>query len=375
MATPPTLDFDALLAPISEAEPCGPGLRNDPATRPIYQAVYDARKAASAAERAASMTGDDAEDRSAAGAPDWRAVVRLASDALSTKSKDLWLAAWLIEGQAREHGFAGLRDGFRLVRELCERYFESLHPRPDEDDDITMTLSQLAGLNGEGTADGVLLGAIAAIPITEGRTVGPFTGHDYADAESVAKTADPDARARRIEQGAATLEIFDTAARETSPEFFAALREDIEGTIDEFDKMNAVLGEKSGNDRNGFPASPPSTRISTALADALTRVKSLAGEPQETPSEEGSSEEAAAGGTRVASGSISSREDAFKTLMKVAEFFRRTEPHSPVSYALEQAVRWGRMQLPDLIRDLVSDDTVRREFFRRTGIQNDSNND
>jgi type VI secretion system protein ImpA len=61
--------------------------------------------------------------------------------------------------------------------------------------------------------------------------------------------------------------------------------------------------------------------------------------------------------------------------MKVAEFFRRTEPHSPVSYALEQAVRWGRMPLPDLIKDLVSDDTVRREFFRRTGIKPDSNDD
>jgi type VI secretion system protein ImpA len=55
--------------------------------------------------------------------------------------------------------------------------------------------------------------------------------------------------------------------------------------------------------------------------------------------------------------------------MRVAEFFRRTEPHSPVSYALEQAVRWGRMPLPELIRELVTDESVRRDFFRRTGMK------
>jgi type VI secretion system protein ImpA len=103
-------------------------------------------------------------------------------------------------------------------------------------------------------------------------------------------------------------------------------------------------------------------------------------EPEPEPEAEAEDAEAApaAGGSsggRSPSGNIVGREDAFKTLMKVAEFFRRTEPHSPVSYALEQAVRWGRMPLPDLIKDLVSDDTVRREFFRRTGIKPDSNDD
>ena len=62
------------------------------------------------------------------------------------------------------------------------------------------------------------------------------------------------------------------------------------------------------------------------------------------------------------------REDAFRSLLQVADFFRRTEPHSPVSYALEQAVRWGRMPLPELLQELISDEAVRKDLFRRTGI-------
>jgi type VI secretion system protein ImpA len=373
MPSPPTIDFDALLAPISEGQPCGVALKDDPATSATYYEVKDAREAARASERAGANAswGDDGGAHSAtAGKPDWHLVVRLASAALRDKTKDLWIAAWLLEGLVRQHGFAGLRDGFRLVREYCERYFECVHPRPDEEGFAT-TVAQLSGLNGEG-AEGALIGAIAAIPITQGTSVGPFTGRDYADAESIARTADPEVRAKRVAQGAATLEMLEAAARETSREFFTLEREDLLAAIDEFEKMTAVLAEKCGNDAHGYSAAPPSSKIAGALADSLSRVRSLAGEPpQADPPTEGVA--AAAGGTTMlGGGNISGREDAFQALMKVAEYFRRTEPHSPVSYALEQAVRWGRMPLPDLIRDLVTDESVRREFFRRTGMKMDN---
>ncbi len=65
---------------------------------------------------------------------------------------------------------------------------------------------------------------------------------------------------------------------------------------------------------------------------------------------------------------VASRDEALQHLLRVADFFRKSEPHSPVSYALEQAVRWGRMPLPDLLKDLVSDDTVLAQVFKRMGI-------
>jgi type VI secretion system protein ImpA len=66
---------------------------------------------------------------------------------------------------------------------------------------------------------------------------------------------------------------------------------------------------------------------------------------------------------------IKTREDAFKHLLRVAEFFHRTEPHSIVAYTLEQAVRWGRMPLPDLLTELIPEENPRKAFFRQVGIR------
>lgn len=65
---------------------------------------------------------------------------------------------------------------------------------------------------------------------------------------------------------------------------------------------------------------------------------------------------------------VASHNEALQHLLRVADYFRKAEPHSPVSYASEQAVRWGRMPLPDLLKDLVSDQTVLGEVFKRMGI-------
>ena len=74
------------------------------------------------------------------------------------------------------------------------------------------------------------------------------------------------------------------------------------------------------------------------------------------------------GANNVLASRMQTREEAFRALLQVSDFFRRTEPHSPVSYAVEQAVRWGRMKLPELLAELVADDSTRREIFKRTGI-------
>jgi type VI secretion system protein ImpA len=67
-------------------------------------------------------------------------------------------------------------------------------------------------------------------------------------------------------------------------------------------------------------------------------------------------------------GPIRSREEAFEQLRLVARFFRETEPHSVLSWQLEECVRWGRMTLPELLTDLISDGTTRDALFKRVGI-------
>jgi type VI secretion system protein ImpA len=73
------------------------------------------------------------------------------------------------------------------------------------------------------------------------------------------------------------------------------------------------------------------------------------------------------GGTRAAG--LETRQEALVTLLRVAEYFRQAEPHSPISYALEQAVRWARLSLPELLSELVTDKSAREEIFKRAGIK------
>jgi type VI secretion system protein ImpA len=377
MASPDTLDFAQLLQPVSDAEPAGAELKDHPTLSAVYYRIKDARDAARSAERQlaqAALYGDEA-DASRAAAPNWKQVREAAAEAIAKHSKDLWIAAWLIEALTREHGFAGLRDGFRLTRELCERFWDGIHPRPDEDG-YAHTVAQLTGLCGD-ESEGALIAPILNLPIANSPSLRPLTSADYQQATQVEQMADPDRRAQRIEQGAVTLQLFERAAAETPEDWYRTLLEDLNQALDEFARLSQVLDERCGQNADGYPAAPPASQLRNALEGCRDRVRSLARSLSPGAGEDSDQPPSATGNlatipgnqpTSVATGKVVTREDAFRLLLQVADFFRRSEPHSPVSYALEQAVRWGRMSLPELVAELVSDDAMRQEIFRRVGM-------
>ena len=376
MSSPAVLDFETLLRPISDERPSGAELREDPGLGGLFFQLKDARETARVAESQIfrQQLSDDgmAEDIDP---PNWADVRDQATTIISEHSKDLWIAAWLIEALARLHGFAGLRDGFQLTRMMCEQYWDSIHPYPDEDDGITWTVSQLAGLNGE-DGDGALIGPINNIPITPStRSYRPLSTFDLIEAETLSKSPDLEMRERRMEQGAVLSEDFDKVLREATPDQFMEILADIQEAREEFDQLTKVLDKRCGKGPDGYHLSPPSSAISRALDDVHGRIKSLTKGLLATESDEATGEDAEdqVEGRGVSTGrfpdSVANREEAFRTLLKVADFFRRTEPHSPVSYSLEQAVRWGKMSLPDLMQDLIGNDQARNELFRRAGIE------
>src|SRR5690242_4088051 len=128
-----TLLRDELLAPIPGANPGGVALRYDP----IYDKIKEARR-----EDEDIPQGEWQTTRKTA---DWPQVIRLASDALATKSKDLQLAAWLSEAMLRREGFAGFRSGLDLLVGLLEQHWDHLYPEI-EDGDAEMRAAPLEWL-------------------------------------------------------------------------------------------------------------------------------------------------------------------------------------------------------------------------------------
>ena len=159
MPTSETLDFDSLLAPISPERPTGVNLKTDPAPDNLYHKIKRDADLSRTSERLLRVAerNEDGSVKDKIDAPVWPKVVEQAIKALSEKTKDLWIASWLIEGLVRQQGFPGLRDGFRLVRELSERYWDKLHPPLNEDDladgeyTAVIQLSRLVGGETEGT--------------------------------------------------------------------------------------------------------------------------------------------------------------------------------------------------------------------------------
>ena len=78
---------------------------------------------------------------------------------------------------------------------------------------------------------------------------------------------------------------------------------------------------------------------------------------------------AAAAGLVTAPGGFASREDALRMLAQIAEFFQRSEPHSPLAYTLKDAVRRGRMTWPELLEEMVPDAGSRAAIMSTLGIR------
>jgi len=142
------LDFDKLLAPISGDNPSGKDVR--------YELTYDQIKEARRSDDTLSRGDWQREVKTS----DWKTVKELATTTLIKESKDLQIAGWLTEALTWLHGFAGLKDGLHLIRELLNQFWETVYPEI-EDDDLDYRVSPLEWL------DNTFAVTIKQIPINE----------------------------------------------------------------------------------------------------------------------------------------------------------------------------------------------------------------
>ncbi|WP_299690972.1 type VI secretion system ImpA family N-terminal domain-containing protein [uncultured Vibrio sp.] len=64
------------------------------------------------------------------------------------------------------------------------------------------------------------------------------------------------------------------------------------------------------------------------------------------------------------------RDHAFQEIRKIAEYFKETEPHSPIAFLLERSIRWGYMSFPELLQEMVGNESVIAQINQMTGMDN-----
>jgi type VI secretion system protein ImpA len=135
--------------------------------------------------------------------------------------------------------------------------------------------------------------------------------------------------------------------REMSLEGGAALLPDAEYCLAMLCELERVVDRRLGAEGPGFSAAKD------ALQAAITTIA-----PVGSPAAMSMAGEATAGGAGQAAafgGAVQNRAQALSQLRLVADFFRRTEPHSPVAYLADKAASWGEMPLHVWLRAVVKD--------------------
>lgn len=366
MASQTSIDLDALLAPISDDMPTGKDCRQTSSPNSLYQQAKLARNSAREIERK-NASGVDL------GSPDddWRKVYEVAPKILMQESKDLEVACWYLEALLRRFGFQGLRDGLKLLNGLVENFWDDLYPTPDEDG-LETKVAPITGLNGSGQ-EGVLIAAIRTSLITQGNSTGPFAFWECQKALANQRIQDSDNREKEFKRLGFEFEDMEKAVSESSSEYMTSLRDNLTECIALYRQLSGRLDEYCGT----YDA-PPTSMVTSLLEECLSVVKHLAQDkfPVEEVTETGDTNATDEGATSTApsaptraAGPLETREQAFKQLLEIAEFFRKREPHSPISYVLEKAVKWGNMPLFELMRELIADENSLAEYGKLTGVK------
>jgi type VI secretion system protein ImpA len=232
-----TVDLEAILAPIPGDLPAGADLRYDP----VQEEIKEARRA----EDPLSVVEGEPKQS------DWQKVIDLAVKALSSKTKDLQIAAWLAEALIHTDGFEGFIAGLRILTGLLEKYWDTLYPAIEEGD-LEYRVGPLEFMNEK------LWMAVKNIPVTdprasdgypllkyiESRTVGYEKDclNQYGDVDD-SKTAK---RKEMIAEGKLTAEAFDVAMGKSSPTFYESLFGAVTTCREAFDAFEKVIDAKFG---------------------------------------------------------------------------------------------------------------------------------
>ena len=265
-------------------------------------------------------------------APQWGDIKNRAIEALA-KSKDLRVLAFLGSAVLRTDGFPAFSDTLNVAARWLDMYWSQIHPVVSED-----AILRRNALNCFADPMGVVDG-LRRLPLVTSRVHGTFSLRDLdiASGQVAAKDGDPRPSEDQINAAFAEMPLEELAAlHESMVQAQAALK-----SID--NHMREAAGSEATPQFD--PLSAQLVRMERAVAAQLALRPG-----HETSPAEG---DGAVAGSR--GGAIKSRQDAIAALDAVAEFFRRTEPSSPIPLFIARAKRLVSKDFLEVLADIAPD--------------------
>ena len=345
MPTPETLDIEALLAPIPGEEPAGGAVpfalrdRLDQARKEVNPDDFDPKDPRRPAE---------------AKLADWTGIVAGATDALQKTTKDLTLVARLIEAETHLRGFAGLRDGLRLLRRLTDEAWDRIRPVIEEPEDIEV---RAAAINWLDDAD---RGARFPSTIRAARLIeSPIGSLSWLEWNQSKKSP-------------AAAELVEKAVNDAPRDACQRIAEDLDEVAAELVLLLGLFNDKMGRAAPGLIQVRQAALECQTLAHQVLERKGpapiTAVEAEAEPGAEATSPTEAGGPVGVGR-IVANRAQAYQRLLEVADALQAIEPHSPIPYVIRRAIALGQLPFPDLMKALISDAAVLSEMSRNLGIK------
>jgi type VI secretion system protein ImpA len=325
---------DQLLDPISATSPAG----EDLAFSPELDAISLARKFD-------DPSLDQGEWVTELKEADWDFVVTRCAKLLQEKSKDLRLAVWLAEAAAKQYHLRGLAESLKLLAGLCDDYWDlGLYPEAD-DGDNEQRIGNLAWILNRCPA------LLREMPLTEGRG----TGYSTIDFETARKQAsrNGDSSSSQPVEGVKLADM-ESARNKNSMAFMTQFRADADDCMAALLLLEQAADARLGPDSPGFSAARDAVqamqRAMPAGAAAAPAPASDTSTPQDNSLVQAGAAVPGPQALLAPAGALQNRAQALAQLRQVAEFFRLTEPYSPVSYFADKAADAGSQDLHTWLR-------------------------
>lgn len=313
------VDLEEFLREVSAEPPCGPDL--------TYDADFLALENA-ARGKAEQQFGDTVI---AAEPPDWRAVEKHAASLLG-RSKDIRVAILLCRAWVNLKGVPGLAAGVGLVLGLLDRYWDTVHPMPEDGDyfmrmNAVSSLSEVTGLLRELRQVDFLRSSAGVVTVREAESLVKGTMVEGGHKMSLDQLRLAVGDAHRQDNPAVLALVSAAESLERIVELCVgklpgAQRPEMQG-------LQALLGALEE-----LMPSQGATLIDNATDAAQLPDADHQAKPVATP------------------GVLCNRDEAIAQLLAIAAFVEKTEPTNPAPLLIRRAARLMRMGFMDILREL-----------------------
>jgi type VI secretion system protein ImpA len=333
------IDLDTLLTPVSEDAPSGESVEYDAQ----FIELETLARGVALEKDADGRVIREAED------PDWREIEGVALD-LCARSKDLRVAVYLLRAELAQSGLPGFADALALIAGYLSRYWDSVHPQldPDDDNDPSARVNTIASLCHIET----VMRAVRLAPLTQSRQFGRINYRQFAIAAGIM----PMPTGKDAGEALPDMSHIEAAFADSPVEFLSMNQTALERARD----LVGAIGD-AFDEALGYGVGPDLDSLKGLLGEIkaiVDRQLSLRG-GEDVPAIEGGGSATpllvGAGGGSAASGAIRGRADVALLIDRICRYYADNEPSSPVPLILARVKRLVTMDFMEILKDLTPD--------------------